>query len=91
MSAFISSPLSILACSKWAQLTQTIVYDDRSASSVMRLIQPKKDCYKFSFLPKTVIDWNSLDEEVTNIEDTDTFKETIIEHYLNPKPENKKQ
>ena len=54
-------------------------------------IQPTKDCYKYSFLPRTVIDWNNLDEDITNIEDTDTFKETIIKHYLNPKPDNKKQ
>ena len=30
-------------------------------------IQANKNCYKFSFIPRTIIDWNALPQSITNI------------------------
>ena len=37
----------------------------RSHSHSFIEIQPTKDCYKYSFIPRTVIDWNNLPQERT--------------------------
>ena len=39
-----------------------------------------KDCLKHSFLPKTVIDWNSLPANITNISDKDHFKSAVYKY-----------
>jgi len=38
-----------------------------------------KDCYKHSFFPQTVRDWNSLPYEVTEITDAPKFKEAVLQ------------
>jgi hypothetical protein len=40
-------------------------------------ISTNKDCMKFSFFPRTVLDWNSLPEPITNIQSIPQFKEAV--------------
>ena len=40
-------------------------------------LQTRIDVYKYSFLPRTIIQWNQLQIPVNNI-DIDTFKNTLI-------------
>ena len=35
------------------------------------------DCYKFSFFPRTIIDWNSLDEETVSCQTLENFKAAL--------------
>ena len=44
-------------------------------------IQASKDCYKQSFLPRTVIDWNQLPKSITTIVDKQQFKTAINQHF----------
>jgi hypothetical protein len=44
-------------------------------------LQTSKDCYKFSFLPQTVIDWNNLPQHIISIEDPKAFKEQLKTHF----------
>ena len=44
-------------------------------------IQASKDCYKQSFLPRTVIDWNQLPKSITSIEDKQQFNSAINSHF----------
>ncbi len=39
-----------------------------------------KDCFKHSYLPKTIIDWNKLPEQITLIEETKSFKQAVTNH-----------
>ena len=43
----------------------------------------KKDCFKNSFIPRTIHEWNSLPEHLVNINLTGTFKEEVTEHLRN--------
>ena len=43
----------------------------------------KKDCFKNSFIPRTVNEWNSLPEHLVNINLTETFKEELTKHLRN--------
>ena len=40
-------------------------------------ITTSKDCMKYSYLPRTIIDWNSLPEQITQIETIPQFKQAI--------------
>jgi hypothetical protein len=40
-------------------------------------IAASKDCMKYSFFPRTVRDWNSLPELITNIDSIPHFKEAV--------------
>ena len=40
----------------------------------------KKDCYKNSFFPKTISDWNILPEPLVNIATKETFKTQVTNH-----------
>ena len=44
-------------------------------------IQTNKDCYKYAFLPRTLVDWNSLPSSITTIQDKKAFK-TAVNHHL---------
>ena len=44
-------------------------------------IQASKDCYKQSFLPRTVLDWNQLPKSITSIEDKQQFKTAVNAHF----------
>jgi hypothetical protein len=38
------------------------------------------DTYKFSFIPRTVVDWNLLPEHLVNIQKPKLFKESLKQH-----------
>ena len=44
-------------------------------------IAANKNCYKNSFLPHTLIDWNNLPQSITTIKDKDAFKSAINHHF----------
>ena len=39
-----------------------------------------KHCHKFSFIPRTIINWNDLPENITSIQDKDQFKQAVNSH-----------
>ena len=43
-------------------------------SMQIKVKSPNIDCYKYSFLPRTIIDWNSLNQEEVNCQSLDSFK-----------------
>ncbi|XP_072018459.1 uncharacterized protein [Amphiura filiformis] len=43
-------------------------------------ITTSKDYLKFSFFPRTIINWNNLPEQITQIEDIPQFKEAVANH-----------
>jgi len=45
-------------------------------------LQTRIDAYKYSFVPRTIIQWNQLQISVNNI-DIDTFKNTLINAICN--------
>lgn len=63
--------------------TQTIlrpvVRSSRHGSYIQ--IPCNKNCLKFSFMPKTLIDWNALPQHIKEIEDKDNFKAAVAQHY----------
>jgi hypothetical protein len=44
-------------------------------------IQANKNCYKQSFIPRTLVDWNKLPKEITSIEEKQKFKTAITNHF----------
>ena len=53
----------------------------RSHSKSFIELQTNKDCFKYSFIPRTVIDWNNLPQNLINIEDSKLFKQQLQNHY----------
>ena len=47
-------------------------------------ISTRKDCYKYSFTPRTITDWNSLPEHITNITEPEAFKVALQHHLASP-------
>ena len=43
-------------------------------------IQARKDCFKFSFFPRTVVDWNSLPYDILSSDKQATFKTKLHKH-----------
>ena len=57
-------------------LTQPATRPSRHTNSrAYTTLTASKDCYKHSFMPKTIRDWNSLPESVVTITDSNQFKE----------------
>ena len=50
--------------------------------SAYRLLSARKDCFKYSFFPLTVIDWNILPQRLIETENIDRFKESLLLHLL---------
>ena len=50
------------------------------ASNSFIPITTNKNCYKFSFIPRTIINWNDLPENITSIQDKDHFKQAVNSH-----------
>ena len=50
-----------------------------SALSTQRLYPyaPNLDVFKYSFFPRTILDWNGLNEDIKNAETLDIFKSNI--------------
>ena len=46
-------------------------------ANAYNIISTNKDCMKHSFFPRTIIDWNSLPEPITNISSIPQFKQAI--------------
>ena len=46
-------------------------------ANAYNIISTNKDCMKHSFFPRTIIDWNSLPEPITNISSIPQFKQVI--------------
>ena len=44
-------------------------------------IAANKNCYKNSFLPHTLIDWNNLPQSIITIKDKDAFKSAIYHNF----------
>ena len=42
-------------------------------------IQCKTQLYKNSFFPKTLIEWNNLEESVVRADTVDTFRSTVLQ------------
>ena len=42
--------------------------------------QATKSCYKDSFIPKTISEWNTLPEQLVNLTATDIFKDQVTSH-----------
>ena len=60
-------------------LIRNLRHTSQTANSVLP-ISTRKDCLRHSFLPKTVIDWNSLPANITNISDKDQFKPAVYKY-----------
>ena len=50
-------------------------------SKAFQRYQPKKDCYKNTFFPRSIADWNILPENLINISNTETLKQALSTHY----------
>ena len=48
-----------------------------SHNKQLERIQCNKDCYKYSFIPRTVVQWNNLPHDVVNLHELNPFKESI--------------
>jgi hypothetical protein len=48
-----------------------------------RIIATNKDCYKYSFWPRTIIDWNKLPFNITTTQDSTIFKQQALNHLNN--------
>ena len=44
-------------------------------------IATNKNCYKYSFIPRTLQDWNNLPKEVTEIANREVFKKAVNKYY----------
>ena len=41
----------------------------------------KKDVFKFSFLPRTICEWNSLPDDIVNITSVNSFKSKLVNSF----------
>ena len=49
-------------------------------SKAYQLKSTTKDCYRYSFFPQTIIDWNALPSNIIYIPDNTNFKEAVTNH-----------
>ena len=75
----ISSHLAITATTSLRPVEQNLRHTSQTANSFIP-ISTRKDCLKHSFLPKTVIHWNSLPANIINLSDKDQFKSAIYKY-----------
>ena len=47
------------------------------ASNSFIPIATNKNCYKFLFIPRTIVNWNNVPENITSIQDKDQFKQAV--------------
>ena len=59
-------------------------------SKAFEIIGTTKNCYKFSYFPRTIIDWNYLPELIVNLTDPESFKTAVKSHDFK-KPTKKEQ
>ena len=54
----------------------------RKSSSISFIpISTNKNCYKYSFIPRTIPDWNSLTTSTIETKSTKTFKQNVLQIY----------
>jgi hypothetical protein len=51
-----------------------------SHSNSYQRLHTKKDCFKLSFFPRTIIDWNQLPQTITSNQDQEAFKHQLYKH-----------
>ena len=44
------------------------------------IISANKDCYKYSFVPRTIRDWNMLPHNIATIQNFESFKSAVSNH-----------
>lgn len=49
----------------------------RTHSHQFRTVRPNKDCFKYSFVPRTVIQWNNIPGFIVDIKDPAKFRDSI--------------
>lgn len=54
----------------------------RSHSLQLTPFQPKNDCYKYSFFPRAVAEWNDLPFEIANLNNVDHFVCALRDHFV---------
>ena len=45
-----------------------------------QIITSTKNCHKYSYFPRTVIDWNRLPHSIIQIQDSSSFKAAVLDH-----------
>ncbi|PIK58065.1 hypothetical protein BSL78_05044 [Apostichopus japonicus] len=73
------TPLTKKQVKTGQKLLRPVVRSSRHGSYIQ--IACNKNCLKFSFMPKTLIDWNALPQHIKEIEDKDNFKAAVAQHY----------
>ena len=63
--------------------TQTILHPVLRSSRHSQFIQiaTNKNSLKYSFMPRTVIDWNSIPLHIKEIEEKDKFKAAVAQYF----------
>ena len=51
-------------------------------------IPANKNCYKFSFIPRTIPEWNQLPNSITSIQDKTVFKTAAHNHLIKQSNQN---
>ena len=46
----------------------------------LNLYAPKTDLFKYSFFPRTIVQWNNLPKEVVNAGNLSQFKAALVAH-----------
>ena len=49
----------------------------RGHTQRLNRIQCKKDCYKYSFIPRTIVQWNNLPPDIVQLHETKTFRKSL--------------
>ncbi|XP_072042916.1 uncharacterized protein [Amphiura filiformis] len=62
---------------------ENIVHPVRRSSRHSKFIQfqTSKNCLKYSFIPRTTVDWNNLPPTITSTPDKKKFKEELLQYY----------
>ena len=64
-----------------SNLTSPVKRPSRHTNTRARItLAAIKDCYKFSYLPRTIREWNNLPEAIVNINDNEKFQAAVKAH-----------
>ena len=50
--------------------------------SKFRVMGPKTNVYKYSYFPRTILEWNSLPQSLYNIHNLDNFKTVLVDNRM---------
>ena len=62
------------------------IYNTRNAANVPR-IKSKHTCFKNSYIPSTIIEWNKLDQDIRNAESYALFRKHLLS-FIRPEANN---